>query len=865
MAYQSNNMGAKGNDLKYSQSEDSVKALTPQQWDRLNLGKGYVAHPAYAAGTRKGAYKEYYNPAVFNPKLNKDGAYQWSNLKDPNFDFTTGSPVMSYTPPQAKVLPEIDPTNKPLQFAPTYTYNPNTGITTGVGGKILDIENVPSKKKGGLVGNTNYNSAIGAGSALAYGAGTLVDATNTPNSMGDIDPGKSALSEGLKDAGAGAGIGASIGSVIPGVGTVIGAGIGALGGGIYGALKGNSAAKKANADYDALLLKQKQDKENAINAGLFNTNLANQLAQRNGYSKGGKVVGKGTGTSDSIKAKVEAGSFVVPAKNAAKAKALKEELLNGDKQEKAELNQEQGKDVHLSNGEYVFNPNEVSELEKQGIDVNDLAPDSEHSDPEMAKGGLTPEKARLILKDGTIRGKNISEKQRRYFGWISDGHKCGGMIEEYSEGGSIHIDPSHRGRFTRWAKEHGMSVQQAASHVLANKDKFDAHVTKMAAFAHNFRGKKDGGNVKGYTRGGNIEDGVDPIDANKISMGKKEQDLQKRDKLLALRERILGDKNPNNKYYNQALLRDTEDKISKFNSIYGEPNNKTIPSKTGAQIQNSLGTTKTGSAGRQAVAPMLTTPNTFASSSLAKNMANQDADNAVTAPGTALGKSVAQPYVPRNAIDQAGQYDAAIAANAAAPKPNYGRALGNGLSTLVNYGIPVAQAAIGYNYLKNAGPRPIDSIDPEFNTALANARQRATYGFSPQEQTQLNNQNNNLTEANRFAARNYAGGSAGNAYNMERDAVNESFGRGLNSAVANRQLQLNKQQYADQLGLNKVELSRRLFNDKMNAWQQNQSSGANLLGTGLSNLIGANRYEQEKQAIADQNAAGNSWLNSIPQ
>lgn len=52
------------------------------------------------------------------------------------------------------------------------------------------------------------------------------------------------------------------------------------------------------------------------------------------------------------------------------------------------------------------------------------------------------------------------------------------------------IKPSHRGKFTAWAKTHGFnSVQEAAAHVMANKDKYSHEVVEMANFARNFGGK----------------------------------------------------------------------------------------------------------------------------------------------------------------------------------------------------------------------------------------------------------------------------------------------------------------------------------------------------------------------------------------
>ena len=73
---------------------------------------------------------------------------------------------------------------------------------------------------------------------------------------------------------------------------------------------------------------------------------------------------------------------------------------------------------------------------------------------------------------------------------------------------SIHIKPENRGKFTAWAKAHGMSVQEAASHVMANKDKYSSSVVKMANFAKNFGGKHElGGTVdpNEYMIGGVIQ------------------------------------------------------------------------------------------------------------------------------------------------------------------------------------------------------------------------------------------------------------------------------------------------------------------------------------------------------------------------
>lgn len=81
---------------------------------------------------------------------------------------------------------------------------------------------------------------------------------------------------------------------------------------------------------------------------------------------------------------------------------------------------------------------------------------------------------------------------------VYDGIPWGGVLPEvivtpqYSEGGSIHIAKNKRGTFKAQASRMGMSTQQAASHILANKDDYSPAMVKKAVFAHNFA-HADGG------------------------------------------------------------------------------------------------------------------------------------------------------------------------------------------------------------------------------------------------------------------------------------------------------------------------------------------------------------------------------------
>ena len=81
----------------------------------------------------------------------------------------------------------------------------------------------------------------------------------------------------------------------------------------------------------------------------------------------------------------------------------------------------------------------------------------------------------------------------------------------FALGGGIHIKKSHRGLFTKEAKEHGMGVQEFASHVLANKDKYSPEVVKRANFARNASKFALGGDMQ--TNGSDFSNGLMHIDA----------------------------------------------------------------------------------------------------------------------------------------------------------------------------------------------------------------------------------------------------------------------------------------------------------------------------------------------------------------
>lgn len=161
-------------------------------------------------------------------------------------------------------------------------------------------------------------------------------------------------------------------------------------------------------------------------------------------------------------------------------------------------------------------------------------------------------------------------------------------------------------------------------------------------------------------------------------------------------------------------------------------------------------------------------------------------------------------------------------------------------STIANYGLAAYQISEGRKGLKDK--RPVNQIDPTFlenvNTAQANAK----FGFTPEQKFMLDQQNQALLNADRFAARNYAGGSAGSAFGMERSASNNAFMRSLQNASANTELQQQKQGFAANLALQKANMSRNIFEDALRAHEMKNAAAGQTVAAGISNIADTNRF-----------------------
>jgi len=725
-----------------------------------------------------------------------------------------------------------------------FPIDPNAVVQTGLSAAQKGLS--PAK-----MNTAGVNAGIGIASGLAEMGGQYLDSTNKPNELGKINENKATWAGAAKGAGKGASIGAGIGSIIPGFGTVAGGAIGAGIGAGVGAFTANKKADEANNAIDAQLAEQEKLKQEQSR----NKKLQDAFALREqGFSKGGIIKGAGTGKSDSIKGKIEANSFIVPAENAPIAKEIAKKVLKAPSIKKANLTQEGGENVKVSNGEYVFAPEEVMELKAKGIDVDALAPDAKNHLTEYLKCGGKVKGYKGYAKGGDVEGDD-DEK------FINDKRKELDALKN-----ELDIAASKK---AKTAEEKRLAENRKIAYQAA-KERFDNSVKEFQKAKDAYKRYEEALKTDKYSGG------------TSANLGKLKAELDNVDKLRRkVKENadVIEKSNPSVKTTTTSSNKESSTGLDFMSG--DKPKVPVLSSSTGSEIEKKLGTQEKA---------ILKAPS-------AKSIKKAEAEQALTQ-ATDLDKKIAaegdttlsdladldrfnkaQQAAPSQSglarlvnqdVNTNGELEAALAdaeaRNKIDPKVDYGNSLSKGLTSLFDYGIPLAQTAVGLSFLNKQGKRPVDKLDPDYlasiesSQGIANeAKKRAQFGFTPEEQFMIDQRNQGLLNQGRAAARNYSGGSAGNAFNQERLSINDSFNRGLAAKVQGQNLMLGKQQYADakqaetnRMMGDKAEMSRMLFNDTLGAWQQGQSAGAGLVNTGLSNLVSAGRYRNELDMYNDR-------------
>ena len=106
-------------------------------------------------------------------------------------------------------------------------------------------------------------------------------------------------------------------------------------------------------------------------------------------------------------------------------------------------------------------------------------------------GQINPKKYKGLNMPGYSKGGKLPKEvlRARVESHMSP-QEADAYVNQYGEGGGIHIKESKKGTFTAAATKHGKSVQEFARQVLANKGNYSAAMVKKANFARNAAGWK---------------------------------------------------------------------------------------------------------------------------------------------------------------------------------------------------------------------------------------------------------------------------------------------------------------------------------------------------------------------------------------
>ncbi len=165
----------------------------------------------------------------------------------------------------------------------------------------------------------------------------------------------------------------------------------------------------------------------------------------------------------------------------------------------------------------------------------------------------------------------------------------------------------------------------------------------------------------------------------------------------------------------------------------------------------------------------------------------------------------------------------------------------------------VGQTVAGAGVLLKDGKRPVDTLSPEYNNMVNRGQTDATYGFDPATKSAYTHDIEAARINNVGLAAQTAGGDASVANANARVATNDYAKQMLGLASEDTRTKIAKQRYADALIADKAEKQRRLFEDKLNAFNINQQAGAGMLGAGIESIQNNERNKRYEEMLAGLN------------
>lgn len=636
-------------------------------------------------------------------------------------------------------------------------------------------------------------------------------------------------------------------------------------------------------------------------------------------AEGGAIDGVGTAKSDSINAKVKPGSFVVPAENADEAEELREDYLD-DETDEANLNQGGGVPVKLSNGEHLFTPEEKKYLQGMGVNFNKLAPNAKNKEG-MADGGNVNDPVKAPVKKETLdqkekrflkEGLRDNQYKKTIIPLEEPKEKDKEGIVKLADGGKVSPVKEPVKKESAEVKERKLAKEGLKD------NQYKITVTPLVEDKKKEQSLAEGGGVEGGDDLNSLLKSLEESDKKKQAL-KKSLDEQEKNKNLKSDEKsrvaeakrrtnqeieslkkekdaILKEANPGDRGLNEVSTERIRKRISDYKKKeselenYSNPNNykntalgasynpKTAQKNASDKSYDgpvkdiaSLGEVAPGKKSEESPIKVPATASGVKSTSNSSGANKSGTVNKGVADEQNYQRSLGDTTKMSSVLDkkQPGDGIATLAGtdrkstnapSSITPKKAEAATSGKkGFGVTPENALAFGQMGLGIYSLFKDGKRPVDSIDPDFDASVRGAQASAAYGFNPAERQIQEGNINSLRAGDIDVIRNQTGGNAGQALSNLRASSVTSADNMVRLAAADSNLRLQKQQYADQMVSQRAGMKRQLFQDKLNAFNVNQQSGADLLGSGISNYFG-NKWRQD-QLKAQQEANDVSKIN----
>jgi hypothetical protein len=592
-----------------------------------------------------------------------------------------------------------------------------------------------------------------------------------------------------------------------------------------------------------------------------------------GKADGGEIEGAGTAKSDSIKAKVKPGSFIVPEENADIAEAIRGKYLS-KKEGKANLKQGGGTPVNLSDGEHMFTPEEKEKLMKYGIDLTELAPNAKQGNS-FALG--TPEKgvddiSKVIAEIQQMEADAEKERSRR-----EQEKKDKELYDKkfQQERSKSRIDDEKKAFFQKRHQSdleeynrNRSSIREEYQSTIDNvsKNKSDAYKKILAAaekyksqgpgwyneHKHEFdKAVADYKNASISLKRLNEKSDAEVANYDKTAVKPEGYDISQL-KLPEKKSNLVG-KTPEEKRMEElASMANTPiEKPTDRSGVLNSINKDAGAINTTASKGTSKKATKTPTV---ATSTEDVSPAQYVGEFGGKNNKDlglppyenaaepQDYVNGLIKPTQAKPLKVAQAQeeaIPEQLTPE-GQAMYKKTTDVADSKTKL---------NVEDY-IGLAQTGLGL-YAMSGEKRPTYQQDADLLSATEQAKQQAQYGFDPTTASAFKRD----TESALANQRSFAGQIAGQNAQTARAysaAATKDYGRSMIDFYAqDARTKMEKQNRMDNLIAQKAAYGRKAFEDKLTAFEQNQQAGSELLNAGIENILGSQNAKR-RQAEMDK-------------